>query len=82
MTMTRTISLLGGALVVCALAASAAAMAQGQQSSTSSRLVVAEYLRAVPAGPTAVRHCKRVCVKAGRGTDKVPAQCLQWKTVC
>jgi hypothetical protein len=41
------------------------------------RMILAQYMRVVPA-----EACKRVCVKAGRGTDKIPAQCLQWQTVC
>jgi hypothetical protein len=45
--------------------------------SAGNRIILAQYMRAVPA-----EACKRVCVKAGRGTDKIPAQCLQWQTVC
>ena len=32
--------------------------------------------------PKAVGQCKRVCVKAGKGSYRAPPPCLQWKTVC
>jgi hypothetical protein len=47
----------------------------------------AENLQAVPSGiPSSgtkpATACHKVCVKAGRGTDKIPAQCLKWALVC
>jgi len=52
-------------------------------------LTVAEYMRsAAPSAtagtkqPTTLVPCKRVCIKAGRGTPTHEAPCLEWKTVC
>ena len=69
--------------VFVALFAAAAASASEPQNSSSSDFIQAQYLTIVPSGSALpARTCKRVCVKAGRGTDKIPAQCLQWQTVC
>jgi hypothetical protein len=79
--MTRTLSLIGAMLTVGMLAASAA-MPAPDSNPAQSRYVVAEYMRAVPAGPSAAIRCRRVCVKSGRGTPTHPPQCLQWRIVC
>jgi hypothetical protein len=71
------------AAVFVALFAAAAASASEPQNSPSSQLILALYLTTVPSGSALpARTCKRVCVKAGRGTDKIPPQCLQWQTIC
>jgi hypothetical protein len=71
------------AVVFVALFAAPAALASQPQNSPSSDFIQAQYLTTVPSGNALpARTCKRVCVNAGRGTDKIPAQCLQWQTVC
>lgn len=68
------------------LAVAASAVAAAQQNFAGSQYLVAEYMRAVPAGPSdaqaPTRQCRRICVKAGKGTPTHEAPCLQWKTVC
>jgi hypothetical protein len=32
--------------------------------------------------PPIAQTCKQVCVKSKAGNAKVPAQCLQWQTIC
>jgi hypothetical protein len=71
---------LSGSLLAAALCASATAMAGGRQDAAATRIVVAEYLRAVPSEPT--RACKRVCVKSKSEGNRSAPMCLQWKTVC
>ncbi len=73
-----TIRLVMGAVFVAFFAAAATSASE-----PNSQLIQAQYLTTVPSGNALpARTCKRVCVKAGRGTDKIPAQCLQWQTVC
>jgi hypothetical protein len=68
-------------LAVWVLAATSAT-APASQSAGNSRIVAAEYMRAVPAGPTGARACKKVCIKSGDGIATRPPRCLQWQTVC
>jgi hypothetical protein len=68
-------------LLIAAAAALAAEPGSAGAPPASSRFVVAEYMRAVPAGPTAVR-CKRVCVKSKSEGNRGAPMCLQWRTVC
>ncbi len=56
------------------------AMAGGGQG--GARIVVAEYMRAVPAGPTDAHHCARICVKARDMGGKAEPVCVQWQKVC
>ncbi len=79
--MTRTLSLCGAALAAWTLSA-AVTTAPAAQSVGNSPIVVAEYMRAVPSGPSPVRHCKRVCVKSEGGTATHEGHCVQWQTVC
>lgn len=79
--MTKILSLCGMSLAACLLA-TAATKAPAAPSTGNTPIVVAEYMRAVPAGPSTVRHCKRVCVKSGGGTATRPPHCRHWQTVC
>jgi hypothetical protein len=69
-------------VLAVALVASAATLSGSQQPSSGGRLVVAEYMRAVPAGPTDPHHCARVCVKARDMGGKAEPVCVEWKRVC
>jgi hypothetical protein len=78
----------GSRIVVALLAVCLGVITASPAGAGNSAFAVAQYLQsaAPPAAAgahasTAVR-CKRVCVKAGRGSERAPAQCLQWKTVC
>jgi hypothetical protein len=79
--MTKTLSICGVTLAVWAVAATSAT-APASQSAGNSRIVVAEYMRAVPAGPAGAHACKKVCIKSGGGTATHPPHCLHWQTVC
>jgi hypothetical protein len=83
-TFTRHFAML--ATAASALFVATSAIAASQPNSGGSPYVVAEYMRAVPAGPSdasaPARQCKRICVRAGKGTPTHEAPCLQWKTVC
>jgi hypothetical protein len=68
---------LTAASVLLPLFAFAPAMAGSQPD--NARIVVAEYMRAVPAGSAG--HCTRVCVKA-KARDKAEPICVEWKKVC
>lgn len=81
--MTRTFSsLCGVAFTVALLPAAAAMTASAPQSAARPQIIVAEYMRAVPAGPAGAQRCQRVCVKTGGATATHPAKCLQWKITC
>jgi hypothetical protein len=69
---------LTAACLIIPLTALAPAMAGGQPA--SGRIVVAEYMRAVPAGTA--NHCTRVCVKARDMGGKAAPVCVEWKKVC
>lgn len=79
--MTKKLASVGATLAVSTLAALAATLTPNLESEVSSPTLVAEYLRAVPAGPTGIR-CHKVCVKFSRATPTHPAVCLQWRMVC
>ncbi len=78
--MTKTLWFCGAALATSLLAAAAAPAAPSNAASTP--IVVAQYMRAVPSGPSPVRHCRRVCVKSEGGTATHEGHCVQWQTVC
>jgi hypothetical protein len=54
----------------------------GRAQNTNGQIILAQYLRAVPAGPTDAHHCVRVCVKARTMGDKAKPVCVAWKKVC
>ena len=66
------------ACLIIPLIAAAPAMAGSQPG--SGRMVVAEYMRVVPAGTA--NHCTRVCVKARDMGGKAEPVCVEWKKVC
>jgi len=69
-------------VAILALAAAAAATPSDPQNFSSARFMLAQYMRAVPAGPTDAHHCTRVCVKARSVSDKAEPVCVEWKKVC
>jgi hypothetical protein len=76
--MTRQSARLG---LCVALALPALAAAADRQDFAGAPIVVAEYMRAVPAGPVAT-HCTRVCTKTRSMGKAAPPMCVAWKTVC
>lgn len=78
--MTKALWFCGTSLAIPLLAAVAAPAAPSN--AASAPIVVAEYMRAVPSGPSPMRHCKRVCVKSTGGTATHRPHCVQWQTVC
>jgi hypothetical protein len=79
--MTKVRLLFAIALGICTPAALADRAAAAPHNPRPSWFETAEYMRAVPSGPTGIR-CRKVCVRFGRGTPTHPAVCLQWRLVC